>query len=98
MANQTIGKIKVVVNNQGLGPINVKQSNQLESKIRTISYGQPLELHNAVDLQIGQGANTGDAIIYDSNTGIFKVSTITSTNAAYANVANTVLEVFGGTF
>ena len=94
MANQTIGKIKVVVNNQGLGPINVKQSNQLESKVRTLSYGQPLELHKALDVSIVDPHN-GDAVVYDSGTHNFIVAPVTPQNA---NVANTVLEVFGGLF
>jgi hypothetical protein len=91
---QTIGKIKVVVNNQSLGPVNVRQSNQTQNKVQSISYGQLLELHRASDLSI-VNPEAGDAILYDANTNNFIVGPI---EAQTANIANTVLEVFGGTF
>lgn len=91
MPTQTIGKIRVVVNNDSLGPINVKQSNQMENRVRTINYGQPLELKKAVDLEIDTPAS-GDVIVYNSSTNSFEVQPVT------ANVANTVLAVAGGTF
>lgn len=112
MPTQEIGKIRVVVNNQELGPINVRQSGQVDKKVGTLSYGQPLELKRAVDLDIGV-ANTGEGIIYNSATNSFEVAPITantsnfantsnSSNFAntsiFANTANTVLIVQGGTF
>ena len=88
MANQTIGKIKVVVNNQSLGSLNVNQSGQTESRVRAISYGQPMELHRAIDLSIGDPIS-GEAIIYNSTTNNFEVAPVT---------ANSVINVIGGTF
>jgi hypothetical protein len=87
---QTIGKIKVVVNNQSLGPINVKQSNQTQSKVQSISYGQPLEIGKALDLVHNPSANTGDAIVYNANTNTFEIQEVTA--AAYVDY------VFGGEF
>jgi hypothetical protein len=95
MPTQTIGKIKVVVNNDSLGPITVRQGgDQPKSKVSTISYGQPLELKRAVDLEIETPEN-GDAIVYNSTTNSFEVQPVI---AGTANVANTVLVVNGGTF
>jgi hypothetical protein len=88
--SQTIGKIKVVVNNQSLGPINVKQSNQMENRVRTISYGQPLEIGKAIDLIPNPSANSGDAIVYNANTNTFEIQEVTA--AAFVD------HVFGGEF
>lgn len=97
MPTQEIGKIRVVVNNQELGPINVRQSGQIDKKVGTISYGQPLELKRAVDLEIGV-ANTGEGIIYNSATNSFEVAPVSANTSIFANTANTVLIVQGGTF
>jgi hypothetical protein len=94
MPTQTIGTIKVVVNNQDLGPLTVKQGPQADSKVRTISYGQPLELKKAIDLD-RTGATSGEAIVYNEAKDIFEVAQVI---AASANTANTVLTVIGGTF
>lgn len=94
MPTQTIGTIKVVVNNDDRGSLKVRQSNQFENKVKSISYGQPLELKKAIDLSIVTPEN-GEAIVYDSNTNSFIVSPVTSSTA---NIANTSLFVFGGTF
>ena len=95
MPTQTIGKIKVVVNNDSLGPLTVRQGgDQVKSKVTTINYGQPLELKKAIDLEIETPEN-GDAIVYNSATNSFEVQPVT---AGTANVANTALLVFGGTF
>ena len=84
-----IGKIKVVVNNQSLGPINVKQGNQAQqSKVHTINYGQPLEIGRAIDLD-KRNANTGEAIVYNAETNTFDIAPVT---------ANSVTHVYGGTF
>lgn len=88
MPTQSLGKVRVVVNNQNLGPVNVRQSNQFESKVRELSYGKPLSLHNATDLTIASPHN-GDAIIYNSTTNAFEVAPVT--NAV-------VGDIFGGTF
>lgn len=89
MPTQTIGNIKVVVNNQDTGSIKVRQSNQFDSKIQTLSYGQPLEIGKALDLTPNPTANTGDAIVYNSTTNTYEVKTIT---------ASSVDRVFGGEF
>lgn len=103
MPTQTIGTIKVVVNNQDTGAISVRQSNQFDSKVRSLSYGQPLELGKAVDLTI-DSTDPGSAITYNAASGIFHVAPVTANNAyyantaVYANTANTVISVAGGTF
>jgi hypothetical protein len=97
MPTQTIGNIKVVVNNQDTGSLSVRQSNQFDSKVRSLSYGQPLLLKKAIDLSIVTPQD-GEAITYDANTGNFAVTPVTANNAIYANTANTVLLVRGGTF
>ena len=97
MPTQTIGNIKVVVNNQDTGSLSVRQSNQFDSKVRSLSYGQPLELKKAIDLSIVTPQD-GEAITYDATTGNFAVTPVTANNAIYANTANTVLSVIGGTF
>ena len=97
MPTQTIGNIKVVVNNQDTGSLSVRQSNQFDSKVRSLSYGQPLELKRALDLSIVTPQD-GEAITYDATTGNFAVTPVTANNAIYANTANTVLLVAGGTF
>jgi hypothetical protein len=89
MASQTIGNIKVVVNNQDTGPIKITQSNQFDSRIGTLSYGQPLELGNAIDLSIPISSNTGDAVVYNANTNTFEVQAVTATD---------VTHVYGGKF
>jgi hypothetical protein len=94
MPTQTIGTIKVVVNNDDRGSLKVRQSGQFDNKVRSISYGQPLALKSAVDLEIDTPEN-GEAIVYDSNTDSFIVAPV---SAGTANVANTALLVFGGTF
>ena len=94
MPTQTIGTIKVVVNNDDRGSLKVTQGNQFDNRVRSISYGQPLTLKNAVDLEIDTPEN-GEAIIYNSTTNNFEVAPVI---AGTANVANTVLLVFGGTF
>lgn len=88
MPTQTIGNIKVVVNNQSLGSLNVRQSNQVDSKIREFSYGQPLSLHKATDLTIASPQD-GDAIIYNSTTNTFEVAPVTTA---------VIGDIFGGTF
>lgn len=94
MPTQTIGKIKVVVNNDSLGPLTVRQGGQPQSRVTSINYGQPLELKRAIDLEIDT-PETGDAVVYNSTTNSFEVLPVTSSTA---NVANTVLAVAGGTF
>jgi hypothetical protein len=94
MPTQEIGKIKIVVNNQDLGPLTVRQSAQQDSRVRTINYGQPLEIRRAIDLDKSD-ANTGESIVYNAETNTFTISPV---SAATANVANTVLSVAGGTF
>lgn len=95
MPTQTIGKIKVVVNNDSLGSLTVRQGgDQVKSKVTSINYGQSLILKNAVDLEIDNPEN-GDVIVYNSATNSFEVQPVT---AGTANVANTALLVFGGTF
>ena len=84
MATQTIGAIRVAINNQ-------------DHRVRTISYGQPLELKKALDLSIVTPQD-GEAITYDATTGNFAVTPVTANNAIYANTANTVLFAAGGTF
>lgn len=88
MPSQSLGKVKVVVNNQDLGPVSVRQSNQFESKVRELSYGKPLTLHGATDLAISS-PQTGDAIIYNSATDSFEVAPVT---------AAVIGDIFGGTF
>lgn len=97
MPTQTIGNIKVVVNNQDTGSLSVRQSNQFDSKVRSLSYGQPLQLKKAIDLSIVTPQN-GEAITYDATTGNFAVTAVTANNSLFANTANTVLLVAGGTF
>lgn len=103
MPTQTIGTIKVVVNNQDTGAISVRQSNQFDSKVRSLSYGQPLELKKAIDLTIDTPQD-GEAITYNAATSLFEVTPVTANTAfyantaVYANTANTVLAVAGGTF
>lgn len=97
MPTQAIGTIKVVVNNQDLGSLKVRQSNTVDSRISTISYGQPLELRRAVDLN-RSGAETGEAIVYNGATDTFEVAPVSANTSNYANTANTVLLVQGGTF
>jgi hypothetical protein len=97
MPTQTIGNIKVVVNNQDTGSLSVRQSNQFDSKVRSISYGQAFELKKALDLSIVTPQD-GEAITYDATTGNFAVTPVLANNAIYANTANTVLLVAGGTF
>jgi len=97
MPTQKIGTIKVVVNNQGLGPLTVKQGTQTESTVRAIQYGQQMQLKSAVDLD-RSGAETGEAIIYNGSTDTFEVGPVTANNSIFANTANTVLLVQGGTF
>lgn len=100
MPTQTIGNIKIVVNNQDTGSIRVKQSNQFESKVKTISYGQPLELKKAIDLDTSNMLD-GEAITYNATTNSFDVTPViaaSANNANYANTANSVLAVAGGTF
>lgn len=97
MPTQTIGTIKVVVNNQDLGALTVKQGTQSESRVRAINYGQPLELKKAVDLD-RTGAATGEVIVYNGATDTFEVAEVTANNSVFANTANTVLLVRGGTF
>ena len=82
-----VGKIKVVVNNQSLGPVSVRQ-NQIASKVQTLSYGQPLEIGRAIDLD-KRNANTGEAIVYNAETNTFDIAPVT---------ANSVTHVYGGTF
>ena len=94
MPTQSIGTIKVVVNNQDLGPINIRQGSQANTKISTLSYGQPLAIGKAVDL-IRENANTGDAITYNAITNSYLLAPII---ASTANVANIAIQVFGGTF
>jgi hypothetical protein len=94
MPTQSIGTIKVVVNNQDLGPINIRQGGQANTRVSTISYGQPLEIGKAVDLN-KLSANTGDGIFYNANTDSYLLGPI---SAATANVANIAIKVFGGTF
>jgi hypothetical protein len=94
MPTQSIGTIKVVVNNQDLGPINIRQGSQANTKVSTISYGEPLLIGRAVDLN-KLSANTGDAITYDANTNSYLLAPITVSSA---NVANIAIQVFGGTF
>lgn len=79
---------------QQLGAIRVAINSQESQKVRTISYGQPLEINRAVDLN-KQSANTGDAIIFDANTNSYLLAPVT---ASSANVANIAIQVFGGTF
>ena len=97
MPTQTIGNIKVVVNNQDTGSLSVRQSNQFDSKVRSISYGQQLELKKAIDLSIVTPQD-GEAITYDATTGNFAVTEVSANSAYYANVADTVILVAGGTF
>lgn len=97
MPTQSIGKIRVVVNNDSLGPLKVKQSTQMENRVRTINYGQPLEVSKAIDVDMS-GAETGEALVYNSTSAKFEVSPVTANTATYANTANTVLLVQGGTF
>lgn len=94
MPTQTIGTIKVVVNNDDRGSLKVRQSGQFDNRVRSLSYGQPLELKKALDLEI-ETPESGEAIVYDANTDSFIVAPVT---AGTANVANTALLVFGGTF
>jgi len=70
-----IGTVKVTVNNQDLGTVNVRQSNQVEKKVQSISYGQPLELGRAVDLDMSS-ADDGEAIVYKAETNTFEVGSI----------------------
>lgn len=97
MPTQTIGTIKVVVNNQDLGPLTVRQSTQTDSKVRSINYGQPLEIKRAIDLN-REGAANGEAILYNSATDSFVIAPVEAASANTANTANTVLLVRGGTF
>ena len=94
MSSQTIGKIKVVVNNQSLGPLTVRQNTQAESTVRTINYGLPLKIGSAVDLD-KTNANTGEVIVFNAETQTFDIEPVV---ASTANVANTVILVAGGTF
>jgi len=74
---------------QQLGAIRVAINNQDNKVVRSISYGQPLELRRATDVEIPPGANTGDAVVYNANTNSFEIATVT---------AGAVTEVKGGTF
>ena len=89
MPTQTLGKIRVVVNNDDRGSLVVRQSNQFENKVKSISYGQPLEIRKATDLDMSD-ANTGEAVVYNATTNTFEVAPV--------GVANTVVQVYGGTF
>lgn len=90
MPSQTIGNIKVVVNNQDTGPIRIKQSNQVDSRVQSLSYSQPMKIGSAIDLVQNPTANTGDAIVYNANTHTFEIQEVTA--AAYVD------HVFGGLF
>jgi hypothetical protein len=81
MATQTIGAVRVAINNQ-------------DQKVRSLSYGQPLELKKALDLSIVTPQD-GEAITYDAATGNFAVTQVAANTA---NIANTALLVAGGTF
>ena len=74
---------------QQLGAIRVAINNQDNKVVRSISYGQPLELRRATDVQINPTSNTGDAVVYNANTNTFEVKTVT---------AGEVTHVYGGTF
>lgn len=84
MATQTIGAIRVAINNQ-------------DQRVRSLSYGQPLELKKALDLSIVTPQD-GEAITYDATTGNFAVTEVSANSAYYANIADTVILVAGGTF
>jgi hypothetical protein len=90
MPTQTLGSLKVVVNNQDLGTVKVRQSNQVDAKVQSISYGQPLEIRKAIDLDLA-GAETGEAVIYNAASGTFEIG------PAIAD-ANTITNISGGTF
>lgn len=74
---------------QQLGAIRVAINNQDNKVVRSISYGQPLELRKATDVNITPSSNTGDAVVYNAATNTFEVKQVT---------AGAVTSVIGGTF
>ena len=73
---------------QTLGAIKVRLNNQTESKVRSISYGQPLELKRALDLSM-YGAEDGEVIVYNGITNSFEVAPVP---------AGEVVAIYGGIF
>ena len=73
---------------QNLGTVVVRQDNQFSSKVTTINYGKPFNISEAKDLSF-DGAQTGDAIVYNQETGTFEIAPA---------IASYVDHVNGGTF
>ena len=86
MATQP-GAIRVT--NDSNSPIRVAITTQDNKVVRSISYGQPLELRKATDVTIQPTSNTGDAVVYNASTNTFEVKQVT---------AGAVTSVKGGTF
>ena len=92
---QTLGSIKVQVNNQQggtvetLGTIKVQVNNQQGGTVRSISYGART-LKGATDLAVGNAVD-GDSIIYNASTNSFVVAPVTVT-------AEEIIGIKGGTF
>lgn len=70
-----------------IGNITVRQGRQ-QTKVSAISYGQPMELHKAIDLSIVDPLQ-GEAIIYNASTNNFEVGPIEGID---------IVNIFGGTF